>query len=143
LANEVFLTAIDTCQPILFTTLSWSGREATEDLCRLVIYQRRQRGTGAKPIVAIGTVSRKSAHGPYDAPSFKIEGWVGAEEAPSPAASQLSQDLAEHLGAKSAILGSAQTTAPVLPQPRRRRKPDPAPWDRDDLDDEIPQLFRE
>jgi hypothetical protein len=137
LSNELLLSAEDTGHSVVFSTLSWSGREAVEDLCRLVVYQRRQRGDSAKPIIAIGTASRKSPHGPYDVPSFTITRWVGAEEAPA-APSQLSADLSAHLGAASTIPGNATTTGP-LPQPRRRKQSaDSAPPVADVLDDSIP-----
>ena len=109
------------------------------DLCRFVVFQRRQRVDVAKPIVSIGSEMRNSSHRSYAVPVFTITGWIDANEVSEPPPSQLSRDLSEHPQANGTIPGDATTTAP-LPQPRRRKKkPEPAPWeDADDLNDEIP-----
>jgi hypothetical protein len=135
LANELLMTERETGQPVIFTSMYYSGREAVEDLCRLIVFQRRQRGDNAKPIVAIGNCTRSSKRGPYVAPAFTLIGWAGETEAPPPPPSELANDLSEHLQARSTI-SPAKTTAP-LPRPRRRKTVPDAGSDLD-LNDEIP-----
>src|SRR5262249_25863156 len=138
LANELLMTQCDTGAPIIFSTTSWSGREVVSDFCRLVSFQRRQRGDDAKPIAALGSTMKPSKHGPYDVPVIRLEGWIGAQDVPEPPPSKLSRDVTDHLQAKS-VLGGAETTTAPLPQPRRRKvKPKEQESPTDDLDDELP-----
>jgi hypothetical protein len=136
LSNELLMTMRDTGQPVIFSIRSWSGREVVEDLCRLVMFQRKQRGDNAKPVVAIGSATRKNPRGMYDIPTFTIIEWISADAVPEPEPSQLANDLSEQLQGSSTISPTAKSTAP-LPQPRRRKASEPAPRVADDLDDEV------
>lgn len=132
LSNELLLTEKDTGRPVIFTTTSWTGREAVTDLCRLITYQRRQRGANARPIITIGAGTYQSPRGPVAIPKFAIVDWVdGAQEPPQ---SQLDDDLMGHLQSRSTISGTAKSTSGAA---RMRRQLRPTPVD-DDLDDEIP-----
>jgi hypothetical protein len=101
----------------------------------LITYQRRERGPQAKPIVAIGAGTANFKRGPVAIPKFSIAGWINSAAEPGP--SQLKPDLTEHLQERSALSGKETSTTPI---PRsRRKKPEPSPWEDDDLaDDEIP-----
>ena len=155
LSNELLLIEKETGRPVIFATTSWTGREAVTDLCRLITYQRRSRGSNAKPIVSIGVGTYRSRRGPVATPKFTIVDWIDGDssEPPpesgptspplsSPPLSQLANDLTEHLEKRSAISPTEQSTG-ASAHPRRKKSasrestPRP-PWDSDDLDDKIP-----
>ena len=158
LSNALLLIEKETGRPVIFSTTSRTGREAVADLCRLITYQRRSRGSNAKPIVSIGVGTYRSRRGPVATPKFTIVDWIdgdssepppgsGSEPAPesgptSPPLSQLANDLTEHLEKRSAISPTEQSTG-ASAHPRRKKSasrestPRP-PWDSDDLDDKIP-----
>ena len=145
LSNEVLLTEKETGRPVIFTTTSWTGREAVADLCRLITYQRRTRGANARPIVSIGVGTYRSRRGPVATPKFTIADWIdsdGLEPATTESGptslppSKLATDLTEHLEQRSAISPTAQSTgAPAHRQRNKRKQPS---WDSDNLDDDIP-----
>jgi len=155
LSNELLLMEKETGRRVIFSTTSRTGREAVADLCRLITYQRRSRGSNAKPIVSIGVGTYRSRRGPVATPKFTIVDWIDGDssEPPpesgptspplsSPPLSQLANDLTEHLEKRSAISPTEQSTG-ASAHPRRKKSasrestPRP-PWDSDDLDDEIP-----
>ena len=155
LSNELLLMEKETGRRVIFSTTSWTGREAVADLCRLITHQRRSRGPNAKPIVSIGVGTYRSRRGPVATPKFTIVDWIDGDssEPPpgsgptspplsSPPLSQLANDLTEHLEKRSAISPTEQSTR-ASAHPRRKKSasrestPRP-PWDSDDLDDEIP-----
>jgi hypothetical protein len=155
LTNELLLTAKETRRPVIFTTSSWTGREAVADLCRLIVYQRRVRGANARPIISIGVGSYRSRRGPVAVPKFTVIDWIGDTNGQDPtlakpgpissgpisegaelSASQLARDVTAHLEKRSTISATAQSTGPQ--ERLQRKKPEPPPWEDNDLDDEIP-----
>jgi hypothetical protein len=137
LQYELLMTGLETGQAVILRAKSWSAREVVADLCRMVTFQRRRRGPGAKPIAVIGAATRPHRLGSYRVPRFDIVDWVGAEAVPEPAPSPLAKDLSEHLQQSSVLSGDEKSTAT---KPRsQRRKPAPAPQGNDnDLDDKLP-----
>jgi hypothetical protein len=156
LSNELLLAEKETGRPVIFTTTSWTGREAVADLCLLITYQRRTRGRDARAIISIGVGAYRSRRGPVATPKFTIVGWVGGDDTPEPApataetgptsfgptsagaelpASQLARDVTAHLEKRSTISATAQSTGPQ--ERPRQKKPAPPPWEDNDLDDEI------
>jgi hypothetical protein len=144
LSNELLLIDKETGRPVIFATTSWTGREAVADLCRLIIYQRRSRGTNAHPIISIGVGTYRSRKGPVATPKFTIVNWIDGERPEpaiaEPAQSNLTTDLIEHLETHSAIAPTAKSTG-AAEYPRRkksasRKSTSRPPWDSDDL--EIP-----
>jgi hypothetical protein len=145
LGNELLLTEKETGRPVIFTTTSWTGREAVADLCRLITYHRRSRGANARPIISIGVGSYRSRRGPVATPKFAIVHWIdGDHSGPAiaePAQSNLTTDLIEHLETRSAIAPTAKSTGAEHPRRKKsasRKSTSRPPWDSDDLDDEIP-----
>jgi hypothetical protein len=126
MATELALIEQATGQWMIFTTTSATGRGAVADLCRLITYQRRQRGDNAKPVVEIGTGMITLRFGPIAIPKFKIIDWIQIEAPP------VAADQTEVLEKRSTIAGDAKTTGPK----RSRKKPE-VPWN-EDLDDRNP-----
>jgi len=140
LSNELLLTERQTGRAVIFTTTSFTGREAVSDLCRLITYHRRSRGAQAKSIVAIGVGMANFGRGPVAIPKFTIADWLDSEAEPEPEPkppSPLQNDLTEHLQGRSVLSGTEKSTASV---PRRQRKKSaPKAWDDDnDLNDTLP-----
>jgi hypothetical protein len=138
LQYELLLTELETGRPVILRAKSWSARDVVADLCRMVTFQRRRRGPGAKPIIAIGAATRPHRLGSYKVPRFDIgDDWVGAEAVPDPEPSQVTKDLSERLQQSSVFSGKEKSTA-AKPRPQRRKPTSPSQKNDDDLNDEIP-----
>jgi hypothetical protein len=139
LSNELFLVEKETGRSLIFSTTSWTGREAVADLCRLVTYQRRSRGAKTRPIIALGVGTYRSRRGPVATPKFSIVHWIVGDisdaVAVDPPQSQPAMDLTAHLEKRSAISPTADVTGAPAPS---HAKPTPPSWDSDNLDDELP-----
>jgi hypothetical protein len=87
---EVQLLMVDrrSGQPMIYCARSWSAREQVVEFCRLVSYQRGQRGDNAKCIAALGSNERArvGGDGTYDVPVLDIVGWAAPASAPEPTA---------------------------------------------------------
>jgi hypothetical protein len=133
---EVLMTERETGAPVILRAKSWSARDIITDVCRMVTFQRRQRGPNAKPIIAIGAASRPHPRGSYKVPVFTINDWVGADAVPEPAPSELAKDVSEHLQVRSIMSGTEKTTTPR--SRRRSKKASSSSEDDNDLDDALP-----
>jgi hypothetical protein len=128
--EEVSLYTADpeTGELVIFTAMSVSARNAVSDLCRLIDFQRRQKGPNVYPIVEFGVSSFTGKYGITQIPKLTIMGWSdGATELPS---SKVTSATAE---AQSAIKPTAKSTMPPT-----RKKREPPPWGDNDLNDELP-----
>jgi hypothetical protein len=138
LQSEMLMADRKTGQLVIYRTNSWSGRDVVGDLCRKVTFQRRQRGDNAKPIVAIGVVTRPHPRGSYKAPVFNIVGWLGQEEtAPERTPNRPINDLSEDLQVRGRHKDKETLTTREA-QSHHKKAPAAHGSLRDALDDENP-----
>jgi hypothetical protein len=79
----VNMRLVETAVPhgdVTFTSTSWGGRAAVQDLCRAFAAERHMH-PDAMPVVSVQVKMRPSkSFGPIKGPDFKIEGWVSADD---------------------------------------------------------------
>jgi hypothetical protein len=74
-SRNVYLVDPRTAQEFTFTTSSWGGRDAVEELARSIAFVRNAGHPGALPLIRLDVGRMKTRFGPKPKPLFKVVDW--------------------------------------------------------------------